>query len=92
MVLVTFIYKMGVFQNAISIFEKAIEIAPYYESSWAGIGRAYLESAQLEKAEVALRKAVELNPHLIDAWKNLGKCFNKQKRDIDAIAVYRKGN
>jgi tetratricopeptide (TPR) repeat protein len=93
----------GLWKDAITNFEKAIEIKPD-SINHANLGWAYLKSAinnrevryydrekaDLEKSKGALYKAVELDPNLVAANLNLGSVLNDLGEHSAAIEVLSK--
>lgn len=84
-------------EEAIRLFERAIELDPKYAHAYAGLGYALaLKGHFLTKPEYFeqgvnyLQKAIELNPLLPDGYSGLGFTFTGMGRDEDAIGALRR--
>jgi pentatricopeptide repeat protein len=83
--------------EAIRLFERAIELDPKYAHAYAGLGYAVaLKGHALtmpecyDRAVGHLQKAIELNPLLADGYSGLGFTFVAMGRDEDAIGALRR--
>lgn len=56
-----------------------------------GLGGAYLNAADPQRAAQHLAEAVRLAPRYSAAWKLLGKALAEAGRWADALAAYRQG-
>jgi eukaryotic-like serine/threonine-protein kinase len=70
-------------ENAITVFQHALERDPGYAMAYAGIGTAYWQRFQMnhdrnwvEKASAACQKAVTLSPGVADGHDCLGTVYN----------------
>lgn len=84
-------------EQAITHFERAIELDPKYARAWAHLGLASQLKSQmfqspemLETAINSFQKAIELNPHLPDAYSGLGFAFIQMDRISEAIGAIRR--
>jgi pentatricopeptide repeat protein len=84
-------------EEAIRLFERAIELDRKYAHAYAGLGYAlalkghFLTRPEyLEQGVDYLQKAVELNPLLADGYSGLGFIFTGMGRDEDAIGALRR--
>jgi pentatricopeptide repeat protein len=84
-------------EEAIRLFERAVELDPKYAHAYAGLGYAMaLKGHFLTKPEYFeqgvnyLQKAIELNPLLADGYSGLGFIFTGMGRDEDAIGALRR--
>jgi Flp pilus assembly protein TadD/peroxiredoxin len=73
--------------QALSCFERAVEINPSQAGAYYNIGLIYLGKDVLDKAQANLEKAVELDPSDANAWNNLG-VVNGENGDYDAAQRY----
>jgi Flp pilus assembly protein TadD len=63
---------LGRTDDAESLLEEAVELAPESGDVQNDLGVLYLQQGDTERAREALQKAVELQPDLSEAWANLG--------------------
>jgi arylsulfatase A-like enzyme/Tfp pilus assembly protein PilF len=61
--------------KAVGFFQKAVELAPDYPSPYNGLGTAFAQAGDMEKAIVQWKKAVELKPDFGFALYNLGVSY-----------------
>ncbi len=59
-------------QNAIPLFEKAIELNPEMAEAHYHLGRAWIQAGQPQEAIDPLQEALHLREDYIEAWNNLG--------------------
>lgn len=71
--------RQGKFEEAITFFQKAIELAPQSAAAYNNLGMAQRELGQLSQAKSSLEKAIELNPHFASAHFTLGELLLTQK-------------
>jgi uncharacterized protein HemY len=55
------------------------------------LGNEYSSAGEYGAAAEHLRRAVELDRHYSAAWKMLGRALAENRREKEAIAVYREG-
>src|SRR5699024_2989545 len=61
--------------EAISYYDKCIEINPYFERAHLNIGVCYFANINLEKSLYHLNTAIELNPNMYHAHGRLGEYY-----------------
>ncbi len=61
-------------QEAISKFEKALELDPQNIEAWTNLSASYFTVKDYAKAEACLTKALAINPDYIPALNNRGAC------------------
>jgi uncharacterized protein len=76
------------FDKAINIIEEALILAPYNTRLLSALGKAYTETHQYEKAEVALKKAIFSAPKFQYAHNLLAALYLKEGKTIAAILAY----
>jgi tetratricopeptide (TPR) repeat protein len=69
---------VGRLNDSIAALERAVQIDPRLERSWASLARLYLRSDRLPEARDAASKAVEINAANADAWSDLSVIKRKQ--------------
>ncbi|MEW6348890.1 MAG: tetratricopeptide repeat protein [Thermodesulfobacteriota bacterium] len=52
----------GDYSRALSMFQRALELAPRFDTAWYNAGKAYLHMGDRVRAREMYRKALELNP------------------------------
>jgi tetratricopeptide (TPR) repeat protein len=73
--------KLGRYEEALNIFEKAGDRAAVYNN----LGCIYMEHDRYREAEVAFKKAIEINPSFYEkANRNLEMARAAQHHDIEA--------
>ena len=59
--------KMGMFDEALGHYEKALSVTPNDENLWFNKGRCYFEAGKSKDALAALKRALEININFEDA-------------------------
>lgn len=67
--------KQGNYAEAVSNFEKVIELKPHHVYSYEGLGAAYEAQGQFDKAVLGYAKALELRPDYVEAYYKVALCF-----------------
>lgn len=79
------------YDDAITLMDKAIEIAPYIGKYWSLRAKCYTETGKDAVAKTNYKRAIELTPTYFDARRKLRK-LNGKKEDIfsnfDEVDVY----
>ena len=77
------------------MFERAIELDPYFAAAWAGLATAHVylfswggRDPDLQKAHNASTRALELDPELADAHIAAGQSFSMEQRYGEAAAEF----
>ena len=83
-------FKKGQFDQAISNFDKAIELDPGITLCYLARGQIYLEKKQIDKAISDFNKTIELNPYLMNAYIFRGCAYFIGGQIDKAIADYNK--
>lgn len=77
-------------EEAITEFQRAVEVDPEYAAAHLNLGYAYDRQGQIEEAVAEYRKAIELEPGNVFAHNNLGVLYNKKGLYDEAIAEFEK--
>src|SRR3989339_803850 len=80
--------KLSKFQEAITCFDKAIEINPQDEMLWTNKGVVLAELGKCQEAVAYYNKAIEINPKSVLAWNNKGYALYKLGKYEEAIIYY----
>ena len=67
--------KQGNYAEAVTNFEKVIELKPHHVYSYEGLGAAYEAQGQFDKAVLGYAKALELRPDYVEAYYKVALCF-----------------
>ena len=67
------------YEDAISQFEKAIEIEPTVGEYYYSAGRAYSDNGNYDKAIEYYKKSIELDPETIETYVNISYCYYNMK-------------
>ena len=81
--------KKGQYDQAISDFNKAIEINPRYAEAFYNRGIIYGKKGQYDQAISDLNKAIEINPRYALAYYNKATACEKVGRIREAVEAYR---
>jgi tetratricopeptide (TPR) repeat protein len=80
----------GQYDEAISNYNKALEINPRYASAYYNRGIAYGEKGQYNEEISDYNKALEINPKSADAYCNRGIAYGKKGEYDKAISDFTK--
>lgn len=72
-------FAMNNYQGAIKYYNECLEIAPYISTFYEGIGQAYEEMNQDDKAIENYKKAIELSPNDYEVREKLRILEDKEK-------------
>jgi tetratricopeptide (TPR) repeat protein len=70
---------------ALTKYQEAIVINPYFGHIWKNLGMTYLEIQEFEKAEAAFQNLVNLDPKRIENWLTFAWLFQERGDAIRAI-------
>jgi cytochrome c-type biogenesis protein CcmH/NrfG len=68
---------------------RAVQLDPAYAEAWNNLGRIYLLTGEIQKAESAFETALRLKPFLIESNAGMGKVYEGRDNE-KAAAAYRK--
>jgi tetratricopeptide (TPR) repeat protein len=77
------------YEDAITFFEKAVNIDKEFVFAWDNLGVCYRKTNQLDKAEAAYKASLAAEPRGKMAMQNLGVVYQYQKKYDEAIAAYK---
>jgi len=77
--------EKGQLDEAITHYQKAIELNPSLASAYCNLGTALRKKGQLDEAITHYQKALELNPSFASAYYNLGVALLKKEQLDEAI-------
>ncbi|MBF2016777.1 MAG: tetratricopeptide repeat protein [Rivularia sp. T60_A2020_040] len=83
-------YELQRYQDALSSYQKAIEIQPEYAQAWNGKAKVLYELSSYQEALLAYDKAIQIEPDYEDSWSGRGFVLNKLQRFQEAISSFDK--
>ena len=85
-----FSFRQNECENAIDLFDQAIQLNPYYASAYNSKAISLDKLKRHEEALVCYDKALELEPTNAAMLTNKGVCLNNLKRKSEAIECLNK--
>jgi protein O-mannosyl-transferase len=82
--------QRGRMDEAISQYQKALEIRPDLADARLNLGNCFFQLGRIEEAISQYQKTLEIKPGTADAHLNLGNCFSQLGRIEEAISQYHK--
>lgn len=82
--------KLGILDEAIKAYNKALAIKPDYETAHFNMGNALRSQGKLAEAIEAFNKAIDIKSDFILAFMNIGNVFKAQGKPEEAIEAYKK--
>ncbi len=80
--------KEGKVDEAISYFQKAVQINPGYTDGHLHLGNALLQKGRVDEAITQIEQALQIKPDYEKAHNSLGMALSKKGRVDEAIAHY----
>jgi superkiller protein 3 len=71
-------YEAGEWEQAITAYQRAVELDPNYQAAYANMGVAYYQQQEFDLAASQYQKALELNPEDGEVSYNLGALYLQQ--------------
>jgi len=82
------LYFEGRFEEAIALYDLAIQQEPDNAKAWFGKGAALSKQQQIDSALAAYEKALQLKPDFSEAWFGKGTLYAKLQQPDTAISAY----
>jgi cytochrome c-type biogenesis protein CcmH/NrfG len=76
--------------DMIAALEKKVQADPQNVEAWTGLGNAYFDANQHEKAIGAYKKSLELNPANANVWTDMGIMYRRSGDSQEAIKAFDK--
>jgi tetratricopeptide (TPR) repeat protein len=76
------------FQEAVNVFDKAVQLKPDKAELWTGLGKALVDLDRRAEALLSFQHALKLNPRLWDAAHESGTLLNRMGRREEALAHF----
>jgi ATP-dependent Clp protease ATP-binding subunit ClpC len=83
-------YRIGEYQKAIELFEKALDKDPNFAEASYYTGMSHDLMGNYDKARFFYEKTLEIKPDYADVWNELGALFYKQNEHKSAEECYKK--
>jgi tetratricopeptide (TPR) repeat protein len=83
-------YELQRYQDALTAYQKAVEIRPDYPQGWNGQARTLYELKKYKESLTAYDQAIQLEPDYLEAWSGRGFALLKLQRYQEAIASFDK--
>ncbi|GAB1545345.1 hypothetical protein NUACC21_80210 [Scytonema sp. NUACC21] len=80
------LYELQRYQDALSNYERALNLRPDYAKAWNGQGKTLYELKEYKEALAAYDKAIQLKPDYFESWRGRGFALNQLQRYQEAIA------
>lgn len=80
----------GRFQEAIAVYDKALQLKDDYYQAWSNRGSALFNLHRHEEALASYNKALKIEPNYLEAWNNRGNVLSGLRRHEEALASYNK--
>ncbi len=81
--------KMGRYEDALKMADRALQIAPHSGMGWVNKGVALLRLGHVSEAEAHFRKATELEPENLIGWNNLAIMLSDRGEFAEAERIVR---
>ncbi len=82
--------QVGYWRNSTSLFERALKVTSKNYVAHTGLGVAFAQAGDIEKAVHHSNAALQIKPDHIDARFNLGKALAQQGKVSEAVEHYTK--
>lgn len=80
----TQLLQEGQYEDAIEMYDKALQTNPDFYDAWLGRGMAFTKLQQYETAIACYNKALQLDPEHPEPWYEKSRCY-AVKGDIDLV-------
>ncbi|MBW4646160.1 MAG: tetratricopeptide repeat protein [Goleter apudmare HA4340-LM2] len=84
------LFDLQRYQEALAVYEKAVNIRADYAQGWYGQGQTLDKLNQYQAALIAYDKAIQIQPDYLEAWSGRGFSLQKMQRYQEAIASFEK--
>jgi tetratricopeptide (TPR) repeat protein len=90
-----YLYSLGTalrhlkrYQEAVDVFDRAVQLKPDKAELWTALGRALVDLERRDEALLSFQHALKLNPQLWDAAHESGTLLNRMGRREEALAHF----
>ncbi|MBD2409905.1 protein kinase [Nostoc calcicola FACHB-389] len=84
------LFDLQRYQEALAVYEKAVNIRPDYAQGWNGQGKTLSQLKKYKDALAAYDKAIQIKPDYLEAWIGRGLVLDNLERYQEAIASFDK--
>ena len=78
-------------EEAVEVFEQAIEKAPRQALLWINLGATHERLEDFATSERAYKTAISLEPNAQEAYRLLSALYTRQSRELEAVQTYCSG-
>lgn len=82
--------EQGRYEEAVAVFDKAIEIDPEYAYAWSNKGNVLSDMGKYDEAIAAFDRAIEIDPEYAVAWYKKAEALRMLHRDTESKEAYAK--
>jgi len=82
--------QAGDIDAAFTLYQKAVQLDPYYAAAYNDLGVIYEVKGILDLAEQGYRKAIDLDGNFLAAYSNLAALYEKKGKPLSALHYWRK--
>jgi tetratricopeptide (TPR) repeat protein len=82
------LFQKGQVEEAMALYEKAVEINPRFAKAHNNLGLALFQQGEIDEAMVHYRKALEINPDFAEARNNFGLALLQEKQPDEAMTQF----
>ncbi len=80
------LYELQRYKDALSTYDRALELRPDYAKAWNGQGKTLYELKEYQEALVAYDKAIQLKPDYLEAWRGRGFTLSQLQRYQESVS------
>jgi tetratricopeptide (TPR) repeat protein len=84
--------QLGRYDEAISCYQKALDIDPTNSSAWSSMGVIVRQLGRPEEALACYDRALKINPNDWRIWLNKGTALDELKNHQEALDCFKKAN
>jgi tetratricopeptide (TPR) repeat protein len=90
--LATILFQREVFDEAVAVYQVAVEKYPKFRRAWKNLGLCYIQQTDWENALPALTKVIELGGGDALTYGLLGYAYSNAENHLSAESAYRMAN
>ncbi|MBW4612685.1 MAG: tetratricopeptide repeat protein [Desmonostoc vinosum HA7617-LM4] len=82
------LFDLQRYQDALIVYEKAVNIRPEYAQGWNGQGKTLFALKEYKQALASYDRAIQIQPDYLEAWSGRGFALINLRRYQEAIASF----